>query len=326
MTRPLMLAILLAGCATESAVERATQGASLDEKQARQIIEQYENRHQIRAASANEPLRTPKSLDDVVEVLKLDRIDLFPESIKFATTQQGPQSLALRAQIELAWGEGQQILADLLGNASTQLRADVRSLEQKAAAGAKLDDEEQKSLASLKEVVTDLAGIEEALHVAGGKHIESGATLAKLVIDQAPNDYHGYRVAADYYRLRGDWSGFDQMVKKLEETNPKSNGLLFARGMEALLRHGDRLKAQQLFRECLERDPKFARAQVQLLLAQMQGTEAWNELKKLESISPRHQIVVWAGPAIKSQRDRSMAQQRRLQQRLQDQAAGAAIR
>jgi hypothetical protein len=316
-----------AGCgATTPAVSRAASSAELSEEEARRVIDAYENRRALRAATASDPLRNPKSLDDVVEILKLDRVDLFADGVKYATTQQGPKALALRAQMELAWGEAQLILADLLGKSTTRLRAEARTMETRAAAGGTHSADEQKELSSLRDTVRDIEGIEAAMHRVGTKHIEGGITLARLVIDQAPNDYHGYRVAADYYRLREDWAGFDSMVKKLEQANPNSNGLLFARGMEALMRHGDRTKADKLFREALERDPKFTRAQVQLLLAQAQTGDAWDELQKLKAISPQHQIVMWVGPAISSAHDRMLAQQRRMQQRIDTQAQSAPMR
>lgn len=299
---------------------------AMDEKQARAVIARYEQRHQIAAASASDPLRNPKSLDDVVAALKLDRIDLFPDATAFAAKQQGPAPLALRAQIELAWGEAQEILADLLGNASTRLRVEKRDLAHRAAAGNKLSAEEERELANLKELVADLEGIEIALNKVGATHIDNGVQLAKQVIDEAPKDYQGYRVAADFYRMRSDWAGFDEMVKLLEQANPQSTGLVFLRATEALNRHGDRQKATELFRECLARDPKFARAQVQLVLMQLYVTEAWDELGKLEAISPNHQLVLWLKPILQSARDRVIARQRRQLQQTRDRAEGAAIR
>lgn len=320
------LLLALGGCATQqSAVDRSTMGA-MDEKQARDVIARYEQRHQIRAASASDPLRNPKSMDDVTEALKLDRIDLFPEATAFAGKQQGPAPLAMRAQIELAWGEAQEILADLLGNASQRLRVEKRDLAHRASAGAKMSPEEEKELASLKEIVADLEGIEVALNKVATTHIDTGVQLAKQVIDEAPKDYVGYRVAADYYRMRSDWAGFDEMVKLLEQTNPQSTGLVFLRGTEALNRHGDRAKAAELFRECLRRDPKFARAQVQLVLMQLYVTEAWDELLKLEAISPNHQLVQWLKPIVQSARERVIARERRRAQQNRDRAEDAAVR
>lgn len=316
-----LLTAVVTGCAgTQPAVVRAVDAAELTVDQAHQIIAAYEQRRAIRVqANADDPLRDPKSLDDVLEVLRRDQISLFPEAVKFATTQSGPQPLALRAQIELAWGEAQLILAELLQRASGDLRAQAGRLEVKKHADA-LGPADAKRLTELRVTLAELRDIEQALTRAGGGHINQGATLARLVIDQAPNDYHGYRVAADYYRLRDDWAGFDEMVKKIEAANPDSNGLVFLRGMEALHRHNDPARAEQHFKQALERDPKFARAQVQLLLAQRDTTGAFAALQKLKEINPHHQIVAWAGPAIEEAHAAYRAREQREDQRIEDQA------
>src|SRR5438132_460887 len=80
---------------------------------------------------------------------------------------------------------------------------------------------------------------------------------AREVIARAPDNYQGYRVAADYYRMREHWADFDAALAKLTALNPSSNGLLFLRGVSALYREGDVPKADQLFRQALEKDPKF---------------------------------------------------------------------
>lgn len=309
----------LAGCAGSPAVTRAADSSDLTVEEAHRLVTAYEQRRATRAQSANDPLRNPKSLDDVLEVLRRDQIDLFPESVKFATGQQGAQALALRAQIELAWGEGQHILADLLHRASHNLRTQAGLLERKGHT-TELSAAEKQELQTLQSTLRDLAGIGDALTRVGGQHIAQGATLARLVIDQAPADYHGYRVAADYYRLREDWAGFDSMVKKIEAAQPNSNGLVFLRGMEALHRKNDPQKAAELFREALHRDPKFARAQVQLLLAQPDTEAAYVEFEKLRALNPSHQVVVWAGPAIAGAHETFVARQRRTEQRREDQA------
>lgn len=42
------------------------------------------------------------------------------------------------------------------------------------------------------------------------EHLANGLALANKVIKANPKDYLGYRVAADSYRLRRDWKGFDR--------------------------------------------------------------------------------------------------------------------
>jgi tetratricopeptide (TPR) repeat protein len=309
------MALYLHGCATGSAAKSAATDALTDEDAAR-IIAAYENRRVLRQADGD-PLHRPKSLDDVMEILHRDQIDLFPDGARFAAQAGGVQALALAAQIDLAWGEGQVLLADLLARSSGHLREVERKLTVKERAGA-LKEPERTRLDKLRTTVSELGQIAEALTRVGGTHIKDGIDIAKRVIDQAPSDYHGYRVAADYYRLRDDWPSFDQMMKKLEELKPDSNGLLFLRGMEALERYGDRERAERWFEKALERDPKFARAEVQLLLAQSTIAGAHEALERLKQISPRHQIVVWAAPVIGAEYDSWQAQEERHRERVQD--------
>jgi tetratricopeptide (TPR) repeat protein len=295
-----VLIVVSAACATAPAVDRAVTSSQLSNEEAEAIIARYQNRRELRHAEvAQDPLGQPKSLDDVLEILRRDQIDFFPEAMKFASTQEGPRALALRAQIELAWGEAQMILDEMLQRSTARLRREANALEASKQAGA-LSDADQATLARLRKNIEELSGIGEALVHVGGQHISAGAALTDQLIAQAPNDYQGYRVAADLYRLRNDWPHFDQAVAKLEETNPKSNGLLFARGMEALNRKQDRSAAMKYFDEALEKDPKFARALVERMLAQTDLIQARDEMNKLKEISPHHQLVVWVGPAVES--------------------------
>jgi tetratricopeptide (TPR) repeat protein len=303
------------GCATGSAARNAADDTLTDDG-AQRVIAAYENRKALRNADGD-PLHQPRSLDDVLEILRRDQISLFPDGAKYAAQHEGPEALALEAQIELSWGEGQKILADLLERSSAQLRAHERTLELKERAGT-LKERDRGRLDTLKKTVNDLAGISQALVRVGGRHLQAGIEAAKKVIDQAPSDYHGYRVAADYYRLNEDWARFTEMVTKIEALKPDSNGLNFLRGMEALERYGDRQKAEGFFRRALERDPKFSRAQVELLLSKSSIVEAHEALEKLREMSPHHQIVVWAAPAIDAEYESFRAHEERLERRVDD--------
>jgi len=269
--------------------------AELTYEQAQNVVASIAVRRAVRKAELqNDPLGTPKSLEDVLEVLRRDQQEFFPGALAFAATQEGPKALALRAQIELAWGESELILEQMLTRTATRLREDLSRLEVKRRAGG-LNPEETAALESLRETLTDLAGVSEALLRVGAEHVSAGATLAQQVIAAAPDDYQGYRVAADYFRVRGEWDRFDEMMAKLDATNPRSNGGLFLRGVEALQRKHDTATAELYFLQALEKDPKFARAQAQVALARAGRPEAQLELKRLADISPHHQLVRWMG-------------------------------
>jgi hypothetical protein len=287
--------VALTGCAG-SAVTRSARQSDMTVDQAEDITEAYRRRHETAVANPS-PLRDPKSLDDVLEVLRLDEIDLFPGAVKYATNEGSPRGKALAAQILLAWGDAQHLLGHLLMRASQQLQATRDRLEEKNAAG-KLSGGEQEKLARLNKSLEDLEGVERAMRLVGNRHIADGMKLAEQVISTSPNDYEGYRVAADFYRMREDWSSYDSMVKKIETLKPDSKGLVFLRAEEAWDRDHNKLEAGKLFKEALTRDPKFTRAQVALLIMQPDLAGAHAELQKLKEINPHHQIVVWMGPVL----------------------------
>lgn len=292
----LCVAILVA-CASSpqpaAPAARRQVGLTLDE--AKTLVAELEARQ--RDLSKSDPLREPKSLDDVLRILKRDQLDLFPAGVAFAETLQGPDAEALRAQIELAWGEAQSILSEVFVDASGQLKSAVTQLELRVVSGEGTDRDAQQ-LAALQETISKSDLLAEALSRLAAEHVGTGARLAREVIAKTPSSYIGYRVAADFYRLRQDWDDFDHMVQKIEQTNPGSNGLVFLRGTAALQRAKDVDGAQKLFREALQKDPQFTRAQAQLVLARTGVRDTYAEFQRLRALNPNHQIVVWAGEAI----------------------------
>jgi hypothetical protein len=284
-----------AGCAG-SAVTRSARQSDMTVEDAENITEAYRKRHETRAANPN-PLKDPKSLDDVMEVLRLDEIDLFPGAVRFATNEGSPRGKALAAQILIAWGDAQHLLGHLLHRASHDLEESRNRLEARRAAG-KLSGADEEKLARINKSLDDLEGVERAMRLVGNRHIADGMKLAEQVIASSPSDYEGYRVAADFYRLREDWTSYDSMVKKIETLKPDSKGLVFLRAEEAWDRDHNKLEAGKLFKEALSRDPKFTRAQVALMIMQPDLNGAHAELEKLKAINPNHQIVIWMGPVL----------------------------
>jgi tetratricopeptide (TPR) repeat protein len=274
-------------------------------REAAVLVADFETRQA--AESRDDPLNDPRSLDDVVEILKRDQLDLFKAGVRYAAEQEGPKAAALRAQIELAWGEAQLLLADVFLDTSGQLRRAVRALEVRVASGDSREGELSR-LAELEDIVAKNDALAEALTLQAAEHVGIGIRLAKAIIATHPTDYLGYRVAADYYRLREDWADFDRMVARIEETNPDSNGLVFLRATSALRRDGDPRAAATLFRQALEKDPKFTRAQALLVTSRGSVRETYTEYQRLRALNPQHQIVIWAGEAItaafESQRSR----------------------
>jgi len=198
------------------------------------------------------------------------------------------------------------VVSDLINRATFNLKEE-RQLLSKRAVTKGLNDKEQARLKTLDNALDEMSGVSVALTRLGDDHIATGIKDAKAVIDGAPNEYLGYRVAADFYRLTEDWTNFDATVKKLEELNPKSNGLVFAKAMEALQRKNDRPAAVALLKQALETDPKFTRARAQLLLAESNVDAAWADYEALKAVQPRHQIVAWIGPTLDAERESLIA-------------------
>jgi hypothetical protein len=286
----------LIGCASGTAVTRSADKADLNLEEAERIVETYHRRHEIREASAN-PLKEPRSLDDVMAVLRSDEILLFPGAVKFASAEGSPRGKALAAQLLVAWGDAQLLLAELLARATLDLEQTRAKLDKESAEG-KLSEADKPRLERARQTLTDIEGVERALRRVGQRHINDGATQAQALIAAAPNDYEGYRVAADYYHVTEDWQRFDQMVKEIERRHPQSVGLLFLRAEAARDRDKDPGTAAKLFKEALDRDPKFARAQAALLLLAPDLSSAHAELQSLSKINPDHQLVRWVGPTL----------------------------
>ena len=292
-------AMVAFGCAGAPAVpdcsKTAAVGLGLDEAQT--IV--AEAAKKLAPPDAANPLLQPKSLDDATEILKSDQIDLFPAGVEFTSKQTDVKAQALQAQIELAWGEALLLVADLFADLETQQRATLRRLEARNASG-EIAGSEIDALIKLKHSVGKQAELRDALTRIAAEHVANGSKLSKKVLASAPNDYMGYRLAADYYRMRGNWAQFDQMMAKIKETNPNSNGLVFLQGMGEIQHAGHIPQGTELLRQALAKDPKFVRAQAEIVAAAATPDDMLKELGMLAKVNPNHQIVRWVGPFLKS--------------------------
>jgi len=280
---------------TPLAVQSTEPGSPLRIDEARAIVADLEKRQA--AASPDDPLRNPRGVDDILEILRRDQIDLFGAGVALAKRLSDPQATALQGQIELAWGEALLIVGELLDDVGVRMREAARPLQQRQAAGG-LDQAGADRLSYLKEKERSAERLSGALGLVGMQHLWAGASLAQSVMEEHPDSYMGYRLAADFHRLRGDWGVFDELMSKIEKLNPESNGLVFLKGVAALNRDGDVEAARAKFRQSLERDGKFVRAQVYLYLASPLIADAFDELLRLRQMNANHQLVVWALPAV----------------------------
>jgi hypothetical protein len=300
-------AVVASSCATETAAVRVVEGHNLSPEQAQAVVSEFQSKRPSTVGS--DPLSSATTTEQALEILRRDQLELFPKGLEIAGKDQSVQGRALAAQLELAWGEAQHILSDLLDRATSELRDERQSLTRRAAAKP-LSEKETARLDVLNKTLEEVAGMSDALTTLGNDHLKKGITAAEAVIAANPNDYVGYRVAADCYRIEEDWPKFDEAMKKLTELKPDSNGLIFARAMEALERNHDRKKALDLLAEALVKDPKFTRARTQRLLAHDSVEDAWREYQELKQESPNHQVVVWLGPALEREYESYEAEQR----------------
>jgi len=248
---------------------------------------------------AQNPLRSPKSLDDVLAVLQSDQVDLFPAAVKLAKADPSPRAQTLAAQIELAWGENLRIVAQIIDALSADLREEARELAELDAAG-KATPQEKQRLERVETLVNEEGPIVSALSRVAPTHIREGAALAERLVKTTPEGYEGYRVLADYHRIRSDWPAFDAMVKEVEQKNAGSVGLLFLKGISDAERKGDLEGGIRQLREALAKDPKFCRAQAQIVFMSTGLTAKFEEYSKLKAMNPKHQLVVVAGPVIEA--------------------------
>lgn len=239
----------------------------------------------------------PRSADEVMEILRLDELNRFPDAVAFIATQQDVKARALHGQLELAWAEGLSLLAEMNQNLAARLRELTVASEKKAAADG-LSADEFRSLGELRAAVVETEQTAKVLEGAAAEHLARGLAIAAQVMKSNPDNYLGYRLAADSHRLKRDWKAFEKMLLKVEKANPGSNGLLFLKGVAAAQRDRDAVAAMKFLSAALQKDPKFARAQAHLVLIAPSLDEARVELSKLAEINPKHPFVVWTSGAI----------------------------
>jgi hypothetical protein len=256
-------------------------------------------RAKLYPAGASDPLAEPKSVDDVLAILKSDRIDLFEGGAKRAKAEPSKKGKALAAQLEIAWAEDLRIVANLIDVLLPDLRAERRELDELDAVG-KLSPADKKRLDGLVALVEQHEQIVAAASRVALVHLSKGAQLAQALVAEAPDDYEGYRVLADYYRIGGEWDRYDEMVKQVEARHPQSSGLMFLKGLALAEREGDLDGGAKLLSDVVAKDPQFTRAQAQLVFLSRGLTKKREEFLKLKAMNPKHQLVLLAGPVIEA--------------------------
>ena len=290
-----LLALVVATACQSTRHARRHEGVTLSTVDATAIVDAFE----AQQASPTRPLRAPTTTDEALAILKSDRLDAFADVVAFLenlivvdrTDTQIAADASLMAQAQLAWGEAELMIAEILSREATALDASVRA---DRAAGLP-----EAALAPRIAQVATWRRTDEALRLLAADHVDTGARNADLAVGLLPDDYVGYRVAADAARLTNRWSRFEEFVARVEAVRPDSNGLRFLRGVQAWTQQSDRDVASFELHDAVENDPDFIRARAWLVVIAPAGAPQLVALAELAAASPDHQIVRWAGPAIR---------------------------
>jgi hypothetical protein len=274
--------------------------SSLTVEEAEAIVARVQARRDT--VDADNPLRSPKSLDDVEAILESDRFDLFGAGFRFAMEEGSERGKALAAEIAIVRGENKHVIAQLLDTFDADLREEIRELEIMEAAGT-LQQADRARHDILVGLVRESDEVVQALSRLAPVHLAKGRELAGELLSSAPHGMEGHRLAADYYRMRGEWERFDAMVAEAKRLYPDVPQLLFLEAMELAERDNDVPQTTQRLREVLANHPKFVRARAHLVLL-TPGVEAkYKEYLALRSASPHHQVVVLLGPVLERARE-----------------------
>ncbi len=291
----IVTAVLATACAHSGATGKAESGDSLEQAfglthdQANAVVDQIEKN--IRAGEEGNPLTSPNTLDDVLEILREDRLDLFAHGVQFARHQTGAKAEALTAQLELAWGAAQLVAAEVCADFAGQAEEQLTEARQAAAFGGE-DAPDEAMLAAMEEDVVNLRISAAAMVMTAQGHFKRGAQLASKMIQAKPDSYYGYRVLADFFLLARKWEPFGRMVTKVRAMKPDSNGLRFLDGRAAIERDGDLARGIEFLKAAVAEDPRFIRAQVALFHAQEDIEDWYPTFQAIRRESPKHQLVV----------------------------------
>ncbi len=262
--------------------------------QANEIVAAFE----AQQALASKPLPAPTTSEEALALLKSDRLDAFAAVVAFIDARAGAKrddatvyaDISLTAQVQLAWGEAELMVAEILARNATALEASVLVREHAGATDV--------ALATDRALVADWRRTDEALRLLAVDHVATGARNADGAVGLRPDDYMGYRVAADAARLTNRWSRFEEFVARVEAVQPDSNGLRFLRGVQAWSQQSDAEVAVFQLRDAVDHDPDFIRALAWIVVVSPRGAAQQAALRDLAAASPDHQIVRWAGPGI----------------------------
>ncbi len=303
----LLSALVLVACASNKSAtsDGSTIGKGIDVEtmrpsEAAQVVTEFQAAYGL--APVPPPDTPVTSMAQVLEIIRGDRLPEFEEARRFASGRQGPEALTLRSYLDLSYAGALLTAASILDERRRQGLTELRQLNQaRPLEDPNSAEKDQQRIAALKAKTADLRKVVRALRVLSEEPLRSGADLAEQAIRQDPKAQLAYLARANYFRLRGRWLEFDQMMgfADAEPGNPPVR--TFLRAMEAFERYVDPARCEQLLKETLAKSPDFVRAQANLVLVDQGAEEKYEELQRLKAMSPNHLVVRLAGPMIEGE-------------------------
>ena len=301
--------VALAGCKKSGAADDSTIGRGIDletmrPNEAAQVVLEFQSKYGASPPPKPSPDFQVRSMAQVLKIIQADRVVDFEKARMFAAGKAGPEALSVRSYLETSMAGALLLAAAILDE---QRRQDVTELHQ-ASQSRPLESEEDRReerdrAALLRAKTADLRKVVRALRVLSEAPLEAGSEMAQQAIRQDPQMQFAYLANANYYRLRGLWREFDQMMRYARDTERGESPPIqtYLRAMEALERYADDVKCRELLEETLERNPEFVRAQANLVLVDRDIDDKYRQLQKLRAMSPNHLVVRTAGPIIEQE-------------------------
>jgi hypothetical protein len=311
---PLVCLAATAGCGDRPAardpsrpcftIHEPAGAAGLRAADAKKMLEELVER--LHLSPDDEALRNPRSVQEVKQILRRDLVYFFPAAAAYARSLNTRDGRFDEARLELFLGESQLLASQILNAQEAWVGTDLRIARANLAGeGAEPATDRGRMLAQLIRVVEEGNKIADALGIVAPTHLKRGAEVIRQLKEEAPNEIKTNGLIAEYHRLRGEWTEFDEAIKAAEtadrgEANPV---LRYLRGMEQLERFRRPDQGAQLMRECLAKYPKFIRAQAALVLMATNPADGLKEIEKLKQMDEDHYLVLLLEPTLAADRE-----------------------
>jgi hypothetical protein len=256
------------------------------------------------------PTRQVKSLEDVLAVIEADEFENFGIAHEFAEKNGTPEGKALLALLEILWAEQQLLIAGIIQLSEDDIESGIRDLRAAIATG---DKSQEKKLAELESTKYEAEQAQDALFTLSPLHAEAGAAIAKELAADLPKEWQPLALLALHARLVRDWDNFPKYYDALKKAAPDKPFVGFLEALVAAQRDGDFPKARDLMNKFLVARPAWVRARMHLVLWAETPKDRYTEYQHLKQQSPRHAMVIFAGPLIeRAKAARDEREERRL--------------